>query len=381
MMLVSSITSVSAFDSLKELFNAMLTWYVPLFACVLIVRSKEDVRLLLKIIAIAAIIVSVAGVAEFLVEHRYYFSLFPKSMLDQMLYRNPALALIYNQVQFRNGFYRASSIYFVPLSFGEFGAIVAPIGAYFVLHGKCWREWVLGMLAGICSLLAVFCSGARGGYIGILVAIPTMLTLWTIRQSKFNPSSLVSSIMGVVFVTGTVCVLGLIATSHTLSGIVFGYDDGDRYLQWTMALPHIISNPVTGHGIASSGRLIGYHIESGLPSVDSYILTLLVEMGAPGLLLFFGMITIAIWTAGRLYLSAAGDLTALGGALACSLVAFAVYRLALSQTENHTLLFLLIALVFVIRRVAHERPDAAQEPRRLAPIRTSATAVCSGGIN
>jgi hypothetical protein len=72
-------------------------------------------------------------------------------------------------------------------------------------------------------------------------------------------------------------------------------------------------------------------------------------------LFFFGIIAIGIWTGLRLYVTDNDERAAVGGPVAGSLIAFAIYRIALSQTENHTLVFLIIGLVFAIVKLARDR--------------------------
>lgn len=357
MLIISILTAAYPARSFTGLVDSVLTWYVPLFACILIVRTEEDVILLLKIIAIAGIVDSLLGVIEFFLQRRYYFDIFPKSVLEAMLAANPALELMYSTSDFRNGIYRASSIYSVPLNLGELAAMVGPIGAYFFFHGETMKWRLVGMISVIGSVAALLVSGARGGFIAFLVAMPIMVLLWTIRYSRENRASMVGTVMGAIFLTGFIAVIGLIASSHRLSNIVLGGEEaagstGARFVQFDMAIPHILSNPVTGHGRGSAAQLVGYFNEGNpIPTIDSYVITLLVDHGVPGLLLFFGMIGFGIWTGARLYLTNADKRAAVGAPIACCLIAFAVYRLVLSETENHTLLFLMIGLVFAISRV------------------------------
>ena len=63
----------------------------------------------------------------------------------------------------------------------------------------------------------------------------------------------------------------------------------------------------------------------------------------------------------RVYLSDNDPRATISCALACSLIAFATYRTALSQTENHTLVFLIIGLIFVMGRCARDRRIAAHK--------------------
>lgn len=253
MLFVSILTAAYPVQSFSGLIDSVLTWYLPLFACILIVRDEKDVILLLKIIAIAGIVDALLGVIEFVLERSYYFDIFPKSVLEAMLASNPALEIIYTTPLFRNGIYRASSIYTTPLSFGELAAMVGPIGAYFFFHGETMKWRVVGMISAIASVAALLISGARGGFLAFLIAMPIIVLLWTIRYSKENRGSMVGAIMGAIFLTGFIAVIGLIASSHRLSNVVFGGEEavgstGARFVQFDMAVPHILSNPVTGHG-------------------------------------------------------------------------------------------------------------------------------------
>src|SRR5262249_49877401 len=136
--------------------------------------------------------------------------------------------------------------------------------------------------------------------------------------------------------------------------------DDPRFLQWQLALPHILSKRIVlGHGLAIGGQVVGYQTEGGVKSLDSYVIGLLVETGLPGCLLFFAMIAIAVWVAARLYVVDCDRQTAAAGALACSLIAFATYRFALYQEENHTLMFIIISLIFAIATSARRRHKVA----------------------
>jgi hypothetical protein len=131
---------------------------------------------------------------------------------------------------FREGVYRANSIYIVPLSFAEFEAMVAPIGAYFVLHGRDRREQILGLSSIMFALVAIFCSGSRGGWVSLLVAMPIMAFVWVVRHSKLNPHSLVSGIGALFFALGSTVTFLLVLFSQRENRIVLGYDDCDRLL-------------------------------------------------------------------------------------------------------------------------------------------------------
>jgi len=348
--------------STSQFVEICLNWGVPFLACILVVESEADMLTLWQAIACFAILVTAVGVVEFATQHRIAVDVIPKGLLASMMDANPSLADLVNANPFRNGFYRASSIFNVPLSFGEFAAMAAPIGGFFVLHGERPRDRILGATVLICAVVSLFVSGSRGGSLAFLLAMPTLACLWIVRYSRMNPRSLVGAIGATVMLFGLASAITLILTWKRLSNVVIGGGDSaasndGRLAQWTLAWPHILDNPIAGHGVGMAGEVINYHQPGGLLTVDSYVLTLLVDTGFPGLLLFAGVLSMAIWMCVRLYLRDEDRRAAFAGPLACSILAFAFYRLVLSQQENHTLFLVLVGAAFVLARSARERAD------------------------
>jgi hypothetical protein len=142
---LSILTSMSPTESTSALVDAVLSWYVPFFAMIYIAKDKNDVIFLLKIICLAAIFNTGAGVIEFFIKHNFFVQIFPTSMLDALIANNPSLSdLLPGPQHFRNGLYRANSTFVTALSFGEFEIIVIPIGLFFLLHREKLFEKVLG---------------------------------------------------------------------------------------------------------------------------------------------------------------------------------------------------------------------------------------------
>jgi hypothetical protein len=113
-----------------------------------IARDRNDVVFLLKIICVCGLFNTGAGVVEFFLKHRFFIDIFPKGMLATLIENNPTFAnLLPNPQDFRNGQFRASSIFVTPLSFGEFQIIVIPIGLFFFFTE---RRFLRGPLGGRC---------------------------------------------------------------------------------------------------------------------------------------------------------------------------------------------------------------------------------------
>ncbi len=360
---LSILTSISPSESFSAFADAILSWYVPFFAMIYIARDRNDVVFLLKIVCLCAIFNTTAGVVEFFLKHRFFIDIFPRGMLATMIENNPTLAnLLPNPQDFRNGLFRASSTFVTPLSFGEFQIIVIPIGLFFLLHREKLSERVLGGAVAFGGLIGIFCSGSRGGFVGVIASVAVFVTFYSIRKAASTKTSLAPAISAVLGLIGFGCVIAAIMFSHTVHDMVLGgaAQSGStdaRYVQWAAGTQFIKSNPITGHGFGLGGLIIG------LGQIDSYILSLVVETGVLGLAFFLGLLVLPVWYGLRNYLSDTSESGALAGALACSFIGFIMNRLVLSQKENHMLIFSLLALVIVlnyesVRQRASQRPVA-----------------------
>ncbi len=67
---LSILTSMSPTQSVSQFVEAILSWYVPFFAMIYIVRNNDDVIWILKIICLCAIFNTGAGVIEFFLKHQ-----------------------------------------------------------------------------------------------------------------------------------------------------------------------------------------------------------------------------------------------------------------------------------------------------------------------
>jgi O-antigen ligase len=340
-------TSAIPTESLSSLIEAVLTLYVPFLAIIYIAKGTDDVVFILKILCVCALFNTAAGLVEFRLQHRFFLDIFPGGVLTTLIENNPSLgALLPSAGDYRNGLFRASSVFVTPLSFGEFEIIAIPIGLFFALHRETSSEKALGWAVVVGGLVGIFISGSRGGYVGVMLSLAVFVTLWSIRQAMKSKASLAPAISGLVGLIGFGAIILLIVGSHSVHDSVLGGaaqagSTEARYGQFVAAIPFIKSNPITGHGFGLGGYVI-------LSSIDTYVVSLLLETGIPGLVFFAGMLLIPVWYGVRSYLSDTSEAASAAGAVACSLVAFTANRLVLSQRENHTLVFSLLAIAVIL---------------------------------
>jgi O-antigen ligase len=244
----------------------------------------------------------------------------------------------------------------VSLSFGEFGAIVLPIGIYYAVYGDKFSGRTSGVFLILICLAGVFCSGARGAYFSVASSSCMFVALWFVRSRKFNPGALAPAFVGVAFALACCLIVVLVifwprAHNFVLGGGETVSSTDARFQQWEMAKPYLWANPITGHGFGLGGEIIDNGSQGAGFTIDSYVLSLLVETGVPGLVFFIIILGSAIWYSAKRSLIDPSKDGALNGALSSVVVAFATYRLVLSQRENHTLLFVILGLIMVSQEI------------------------------
>jgi hypothetical protein len=355
MMALSILTSAAPTASISFAVDAVLIWYVPFITIIYLTSDEREIDRFLKTIAWCTIFISVCGLVEYPLQRNIFIAIMPASIRDALMENSPTFAAMATTEGFRNGEYRAPSVFQNSLSFGQFEAMIVPFGYYFLVHRSRASDRWLGFLVVASGLLGIVTSGARGAYVSIIVATPAFVALWTIRAVRFKPRSLAPALVSVGGGMGFIGLIVLVFTWVRLYSRVIGGHAGDqestqaRWDQWHMALPHILANPLTGNGAGNGAEVIGYFTPGGtFPTVDSMLVSMLVETGVPGFLFFYGSAIFAIVLGAREYLQDSSARGAFAGGLSCSLIAFLVYSTVLSQVENFTLFFLFLGLTIAL---------------------------------
>jgi hypothetical protein len=366
MIYLSIPTSIEPVWSISQSSYALLEWFIPFFVVVSVIKTDDDLVRLLRLICVCAIFVAAVGLADFFRERNLMVDILPQSIYQNLLQDKSFVRMI-EYPQYRNGWYRSPSVFGVSLSFGEFVAMVAPLGGFFFLQGTTGRDRILGFVTGLLCLISIFASGSRGGYLALIVSAPVFAGLWVLRERKLNPNSLAAAVIFAFALAFFGAVFTLLMSSHRAFQTVYGndLDQGStqgRFDQWHMAMPKILSNPITGHGFANGGAIVGWGVPGEFYSVDSYPLSLVVETGVPSLAFFSLIILGAAWIAGRASLFDLSPRGAMNGAMASALAAFAANRLVLSARENHVLAFTICGMVAVSALLTARAAAAKRDP-------------------
>lgn len=248
------------------------------------------------------------------------------------------------------GDYRVGSIYLTALTYAEMMSMALPFALHGTVEGKTpLRRWASFALVALLLTCVVF-NDQRSSVIGAIIGFTAYIGLWAFRRlrSEAAKRDLVGTAVFWSFPAAIAMVAAAVLFVPRLHVMVLGgsqhqFSDAARDTQWALAIDRMLQNPL-GYGPFSAPSTVGYTNMKGDFALDSYVITVMIESGVIGLLLYAGMLLSAWYLAVRTYFFSETVEEKLAGPLAVSLTSFMVIKTVLSQTENHAIAFTLVAL-------------------------------------
>lgn len=267
------------------------------------------------------------------------------------------------------GIYRVQGTSTTSLGFAEILGLSIP----FAMHTGFERYPLWQRIVAIAyiplAVTVILLTDSRLGVVAALASVIFYLLIWALlrwrqhSRSVFGPA-IVLTYPGIfaAFVASTFFV-------GRLRAQVWG--DGSqaastesRFDQWAMAMPKVARNPL-GYGIGEGANILGFTNGAGILTIDSYYISILLEIGVLGFIAYYGLMLRGIWVASRTVIGARADQEIrLLLPIAVSLINFVIVKAVLSQDANHPVVFMMLGAVVALTYRA-TRPDAvAQPPQR-----------------
>jgi O-antigen ligase len=257
-------------------------------------------------------------------------------------------------------------------------ATAMPLGLYFLLGQRRVVVRVLAVVGLVILAMGLIRSGSRGGFLAFLAVVAFVLVRMTTIPTR-------SRIAGLVIILAVV--LGTANDKYwTQMQTIIHYKedynmtaDGGRVRIWKRGIGYMLDRPVFGVGARNFQVAEGTispgakRRERGLgvwwgAAHNTYVQAG-AELGIPGLLLFFGMITTAFMSLRRVARRAlrashgGGEVSRLAQSLMAALVGFTVAAFFLSLAYAD-MLYMLLALTIGLAKTARSEA-AAREPALL----------------
>ena len=269
------------------------------------------------------------------------------------------------------GVHRVQAMQTTPLGMAELLSLAAPFALHIGIgkHQVALRLLALGYLP--LALYAILLSDSRLGIVGLISSILAYILIWSAlkwRQSKTSLLAPTIVLMYPVILTATILAtffVGRLRQAVWGSGAEQASTDS-RLTQWELAIPKVLTHPL-GHGIGQAGKEVGYITPTGKMTLDSYYITMLMDLGVVGFLLYFGMFVRAAWIGSNVLIRSRphGEI-ALLLPLSVSLLVFIVIKSVLSQSANHPLVFMILGAILALTYRAKREAAAGQPPSTLS---------------
>ncbi len=333
------------FLTLNKVFNLQIVWTAMFFVCAWVFLKPGRIMRWASLMCMMAVFVSVIGLFE--------------ARNQQILWANhiPSFLQIEDEAvirtltaRYRAGEYRVTSTFMISLSFAEYLALTSPFMIHIIMTTRKMAVRLACIAADILLLTGILYSQARLGMVGFLLAHAVYGLFWAIRRWRTDRMS----ILGPALALGYPALLAMFAFAVVSFGrirvLVLGggqhqASNDARQAQYEMVLPVLMRRPVFGFGGGEGGVALGYKNQGGEGTVDTYIITILLDYGLVGFIMFYGMLFWGMYKAAQISIRATDRELSYAIPVAIMLGVFFVIKTVLSQESNIPIMFMLLGMV------------------------------------
>jgi len=264
------------------------------------------------------------------------------------------------------GWYRLKGMTVHPLVLAELMATSAPFVAHAIVTVKHFSMKIAACVLLLGMFLVIIGTDSRLGVLGFFVSLLIYGGLWSVRRWRHRSRDILGPALIAGYVLGAFAFFALALTWNRLHKMIFGggaqqASDAARHAQWQALWPKLAQWPL-GHGPGNSGSVLGYVNSGGVATVDSYVISVLLDYGVIGFVAFYGMFIVAVVQSGKLAIENPDDRASMLMPIAATFFSFMVIKTVLSQEQNHSFIFMLLGMFVALRySIVH---DAAAKPLR-----------------
>lgn len=362
--------------SVQKFVVAQTSWTAVFFVSAYVFLKPGQIKRWAIILWIMAIFVSLIAIWEFRIERLPWVGHIPGFL---KINDDAVEAILSAKMRAGTTLYRAQSTFSTPLGLAEYLALTLP----FVLHFATARFPQKMRAAAIFSipvlLIACYLTNAKLGMVGCLFDILIYIFITAFQTWKRNRNSLIAASFLFSYPASLGIVSAAMLFSHRFQVLILGTDGSHtnsteaRIQQWTVGFQKLLEWPF-GYGIGMGAATINPGAISGRITIDTYYLSILLEYGIAGFIIYYGMFAVAIYEGTRrsfLAPSADEDKSFLLP-ISVSLITFIVIKSVFSQQDNHPVVFMmlgaLVALISLYRKMP-ARLNSTIATRTIEPSR------------
>lgn len=294
--LICCVTSNYPFQSFYTFTNETISNYLFILILYSLATTSENIEAILKTLLYATLVIVLVAIVEYVNKRVLFSSIHIPGMKLDSEYLAQAI-----RDKTRDGHYRTQSTFSNPLLLAQYVVFITPIIFYLIFNKSNYIKYLSITLIPFLAITG-FITGSRAGLIvecAILLACSFFSVLHLTNSKKY-------SLLGWGLFTNCFLAILLVIWFVYDSGILATYLHGKSIteIQSTMAreqmlqkgMPLIMSHPFVGYGIGLSGIVLNFVLTSGMITIDSFYLSVALDTGIAGLIVFLLLPIAAIFT-------------------------------------------------------------------------------------
>ena len=344
--------------SIQKFVVAQTTWTASFVIAAFVFLYPGQMRRWAAIFWAMAAFVSVMSIVEYRVGHVLWLGHIPSFLKieDESVQR-----ILAGSMRAGTDRYRTQATFGSPLSLAEFIALSLPFVLHFITARFSRPTRVAAIISVPILLYGCFLTDSKLGTVGCLAGIVMYGFAIAFQNWRKNKQSLVAATFVFSYPAGLCLVVASLMFVGRFRRIILGDSSHSastdaRYTQYTMGFDRLMEWPF-GYGIGMGGDALGFGLNThGMMTIDTYYLSIVLEYGILGFIIFYGIFAIAIFEGGRrsLFAPSQNEDRSFLLPITISLMIFIIIKSVFSQQENHPIIFMMLgAMVALI--ATHKR--------------------------
>lgn len=359
--MISIPLSTSIGDTLNKYIVAQINFTAIFFISCYVFTRRNFAELWVRMLLVMLFVVGLFAVWEWSIQHLPWAGHIPSYLRND----DPVVArILAPHARAASGIYRVLSTSTTPLGLAEILGLSIPFAVHLALERYSLITRVAAAAYIPFAVWVIILTDSRLGLVACLATLAFYFLIWSlmrwrlIRQSLFGPALVLAyPVLFVLLVAATFTVAPL--RSQVVGDGSQNASNQARIVQWEMAIPKIMRNPI-GHGLGKGGETLGYTNLAGGRTIDSYYISVLLEIGVLGFIVYYGLMLRAVFSGTRTLLQREHEREIrLILAFVVSILNFVIVKSVLSQDGNHPLVFMMLgAVVALMYRAGKAGPRA-----------------------
>jgi hypothetical protein len=347
-------------SSIQKFVVAQTTWTASFVIAAFVFLRPGQIRRWAAIYWAMAMFVAAMSIVEHRVGHVLWLGHIPSFLKieDESVQR-----ILAGSMRAGTTLYRSQATFGSPLSLAEFIALSLPFVLHFITARFSRRTRIAAIVSIPVLLYGCFLTDSKLGTVGCLAGISLYGFGVAFQNWRRNKQSLVAATFTFSYPAGLCLVVAALMFVGRFRRIILGDSSHSastdaRYTQYAMGFERILQWPF-GYGIGRGGDALGFGLDThGMMTIDTYYLSIVLEYGVLGFIVFYGMFAIAILEGGRrsLFVPSQNEDRSFLLPITVSLMAFILIKSVFSQQENHPIVFMMLGAMVAIITAHRRRP-------------------------